>query len=725
MNNTPNNEALIAAITQQVFDLVEPTTRFDRTSLSVIAGNVVITPITAQMRYEVSFSRTNSQGNGALPSGILKVSDSAALDAHIQSMGEAARNELPARLQRWSENQLAPPQEQPLTTSDCFNIISPAGYSYSCSTCGGSGRVTCHTCNGNRRVKCSNCRGSGKCQCGSCYGAGFKNCFPCNGSGQHQTPHSPSASDNPDHIYKMQNFGSCPNCGGSGKLTCSTCGGSKEVQCDKCQASGEILCGTCNGNGQLNCNACGATGTRHAIAQLNCAIDARFSVEAETSVDEVRKRLRSLQDVAAIAALASVSRTSQAPENAVVVNTYAAEIPVTTVDIEVAGTCIEVLGYGSLAQVEDFKNIVGALLEDDLVALESTLRRAPVIVFQANNEIEAALSKVLESEINSRIVAESSRPAVELKVLIQHEFSNAISEEYATRAVLAIKRAMRSLYRGHGLVGTALSICTTIILLAIVHYLLKMNEFPRLLAFSGCLAAGLFAGWSYEWRTLSQLRIRFVAPLGERLVALLKATRSILTWRKIGAGLTLLTTVLALFATGGIWLSAKQRGYNDAKTALQHASEQRVEAAMSAVKSAKPTARHYLLTCLQNPAIKAQVAHHTPQAYGAIIKEPIPTVIKLLHGLKQSPADANRYAQESGMQWALILACQGSKAPTTGFDHDGWNRIFKPLYFEGLPAYRTSYLNLLNTDGEANGTNTEEARQLAELILATLISINH
>ena len=491
------------------------------------------------------------------------------------------------------------------------------------------------------------------------------------------------------------------------------------MRCIACSARGVVVCSTCQASGEVGCGCCHARGELFDRARLRCTVDSSFALRATTPLSEAQARLQALPSVAALAALAPVMRTHGSVEGNTVVNTYSATVQVTQLQLVAAQHRFEILGYGNSARVENFKNIIGIILEGDLTELEQALEKAPSIALWPDAELYSALSKVLESEIHSRIGAEGLRSAEGLKALAPGGLAYAVSEEYATRASPAIRDAVGRLYRGLGLTGTVLALGTTVVLAIVIDFL-GLNGYPRLLAYTGSFAAALLAGWAYERWALAQLCTSFATQL-ERFVTLLRVSRSVRTWREIGFGLTLLATVLAVFGTEGIRLYARQRGYDEAKAALQRESEQRIEGAKNAVIAAKPAARHYLFTCLQDSRTRTQVAGFLPRAYGSVVMEPVPTIMKLFQELKQSPSEVAQYAQDGGMQWAMIQACRLGNLPAGAFDHDAWARIFRPLYYEGSDSYRTSYLNLLNADGELGGGGAAEAHLLAELIPLLLL----
>jgi hypothetical protein len=87
-------------------------------------------------------------------------------------------------------------------------------YSYSCSNCDGTGKVTCGSCNGHGTTHCYRCRGTGRV-------SEIRYFTDSNGNSQSE------------NVYR-----SCYSCSGSGEETCHGCGGSGKRRCSKCGGHG-------------------------------------------------------------------------------------------------------------------------------------------------------------------------------------------------------------------------------------------------------------------------------------------------------------------------------------------------------------------------------------------------------------------------------------------------------------------------------------------------------
>jgi hypothetical protein len=726
MHELTNEESRTASMIRQAADRVESLTRFDLSSISAAEAETIDVPVACELRYVVSFNRVDHAGYGALPNGTISMPNKAALDSYIQNLRITAEQGFSERLTRWIADHCVPP-EPPLAANDCYEESSPAGYIYTCGGCSGKGQVRCTSCGGSREVRCFSCGGSGKASCSGCGGRGSNQ----KTRWTDRQVYNPTDNRTYTQSYMESYEESCFSCSGSGKQVCYSCHG------------GWVTCSLCSGTGSISCSSCHGSGRLVAVARLTCMVGSFFGIHATTTLSEAQQKLEALPTLTALAMLAPVRRTQAKVEGNSLGMSYTASVQVTRLQVTAAQQQFDMLGYGNAASVENFKNIVGLMLENDLSELERSLQKAPWILLRPNQAIDAALSNMLRSEIHSRIVTEIKPSATNRKGPSPLGLDHSVSEEYVAHAARTIKDSLIRLYRGHGLAGTALAL-GAIAVLAIAIYLLRLNEFLRLLAFAGSFVVALFAGWLYEWLAMRQLCSRFGAPLAERLVSLFKMTRSLGMWYAVGFGVTFLATVLAVFGTGGLWLDSRQQEYDEAKATFQREeakaalrreeakatlrreSEQRVKTALSAVVAAKPGARHYLLTCLQDSATRKRVAGFSVmQAYGPYNPHAMDwaELRQMFRAFKNSNSDAEKYAQDGGMQMALIDACKAGKVPAAGFDGEAWIHIFKPLYYEGSPAYRTSYLNLLNTDGESGDASAAEARRLAELIPPFLVSV--
>lgn len=460
MNELTSEAARTASILKQIGGKVESLTRFVLSDISVTDVETVDVPVACELRYIVLFCRSDNAGYGALPHGTVSMPNKAALDSYIQNLRINAEQGLSGRLTRWADEHSVPP-EPPLVANNCFDNKPAAGYVYTCPSCGGSKRVTCSGCRGSGDVTCTSCSGSGNISCSGCGGRGSTQKIRW----KDRQVYNPADNRTYTETYQESYYESCFSCGGSGRVKCSCSGG-------------KVRCSTCGGSGEVNCGNCHATGTLFASARLTCEVRSSFVISTTTSFSEAQEKIQALPSVTALALLATVARTYAKVVGNMLVNTYAATIQVTRLKIIAAKLQFEILGYGNSASVENFKNIIGVMLENDLAELEKSLQRTAWISLRPNPDLDAALVNVLKSGMHSRIVTEGSQPAKGSQSLAQQEFAYLVSDEYATRAFQTIKDSLARLFRGHGLAGVALALGTTTVLCIVAH-ILRLNELGK------------------------------------------------------------------------------------------------------------------------------------------------------------------------------------------------------------------------------------------------------
>lgn len=275
----PDARTLVSALTQQLIDLVEPNTRFDRTSLPIVDSEATHCNVTGYHTYSVAFGVQRASGLGKLPVTAKNAGSAAALATYVEHRTEANRAALPNRLRRWLDTQ----QELPgraLDAVDCFNGAETAGYDRSCSDCSGAGEVQCKSCWGQGNTACGYCHGTGKRKCGSCNGKGAKPCGRCAGSGtvgEHRERRVTNYAANTSHVEAYVEHVTCSSCFGRREGKCNTCHGG-EVTCSNCHASGKAGCSTCMGKGKLKCKTCDGTGALHDAQPWYALIAAKFCV---------------------------------------------------------------------------------------------------------------------------------------------------------------------------------------------------------------------------------------------------------------------------------------------------------------------------------------------------------------------------------------------------------------------------------------------------------------
>lgn len=147
-------------ILDQVIALIEPLTRFDRSSVQLHDESEQTLSCTGIWVSSIAISSSISDGTGKLPSGVKDAGTQSSMERAIEGVVSAERLNVSQRLQVWWDRQaqLSPASHKPLTSGVCISGLTRIGYAWKCSSCHGQGKITCSTCNGARQVKCLHSR---------------------------------------------------------------------------------------------------------------------------------------------------------------------------------------------------------------------------------------------------------------------------------------------------------------------------------------------------------------------------------------------------------------------------------------------------------------------------------------------------------------------------------------------------------------------------------------
>ena len=150
--------------------------------------------------------------------------------------------------------------------------------------------------------------------------------------------------------------------------------------------------------------------------------------------------------------------------------------------------------------------------------------------------------------------------------------------------------------------------------------------------------------------------------------------------------------------------------------------EKEVRGAKNTIPKIKPKARHYLVSCLQDSEAQKEMAKSLLWGYGRTYVDTHSSRKKLY---REFAKHSNEFASDGRMHLALILACNRGKLHLKDFKINELEDISVALspYTTNEPI--ASELNLLNTNGEQDKNNLEEARLLGELIPSFLNEIEH
>lgn len=529
---------------EHVIRLVEPLTRFDRSSLVREAELISEAQGQASWWFFPTFSIESSQSAGALPSGVRSFPSAGAAQQSADAARDAAKHALEGRIERWARENAD--DESALTASDCFDGPQDFGSQATCGSCSGNGKNRCGACGGQGRNRCNTCGGSGKSNCSNCGGSGSQRCGSCGGMGRQQHYVTKSVWDGYANRYVSKSeveYRNCSMCMGRGTQTCFTCSGSRTVRCWGCGATGYVNCSSCGASGQITCSPCGGTGVRHQRWRLSCSVSNRLEVKVQHAASEAVAKLQSLS-LDGLRDIAIVRQVEPKVFDDVVGRRYAITCRVTQMVIEIGDRPVSLVAYGGGARVFDFRNIVGVLLEEDLKGLEQAVEESSPASLRPQPHLVEAVTRCLLSEANAQL-GEGGEAAKRLLA------TGGLSNDYVERLTKALRTALRRLYFGEIVLGSMIAAALPgVALLASVR--LGMVTDYSLAAVAVCLLGGAAAFALMEFMARKKLGDSFGEVFGkDKIVAILKAQKVFKTWRigttAVAMGLMLLAMRMIQF----------------------------------------------------------------------------------------------------------------------------------------------------------------------------------
>lgn len=541
----------VAALTQHVIDLVEPSTRFDRSSMPVTSHETHQCEVTGTQTFSVSFNADRNNGRGKLAASVLKLANESELNefaarrigAHEQALGD--------RLHQWLRTQRELPGDS-LTSADCYSGSETAGFEYTCKPCHGKGKTRCGGCGGFGEVTCNRCHGSQRVDCGVCNGKGETSCSSCSGRGQvgqHRERRVTNYADNTSYTESYLEWTSCSSCFGRGSKTCSCSHG--QVSCTNCR-SGKTTCGTCGGSGDIKCKNCDATGILNGSATLTCSVSESLSLQTDDLAEEPKSTIMAIDSLRRLCALTHVRSPACTVSSRGLARELEARMWLTVIEIQAAGEAVTLFGYGDRSQVFNFKNIVGALLKNDLEELERTLVEGPRIPLGPMPTLDAALDNFLQSEINVRVGQVSGGKKEALEKFARDDLRSAASADYVVRAARAVRVSVNRIFASEMVRPVLILVLIVSCTAALAP---RFNIFTPHEAFWAAILVTLAGTAICEFRARSRLKARFSADLAPRAIALLKGTRGLWMWRVVAAGSSAVAVYASNYLAGWVQLA--------------------------------------------------------------------------------------------------------------------------------------------------------------------------
>ncbi len=512
----PLRQAPFAGMLGQLHDLVEPLTRYSLDSLEVRVGEMYIAAAVAVATASVRFEVRTSTGAGEAPGSARACPSPNAVHSAAQSAVNTLRAGVPARLTAWSAGQ---PLDARLQAGACHDGLPAFGATVTCESCRGKGSQTCGRCGGAGQDRCSACDGRGNARCGSCSN-GRQTCHSCGGQRGRNVQH---ANGNGFHWEQ------CWTCGGSGGVSCTSCGGRGTRACFSC-SGGWVRCNPCSGSGRVTCDTCRATGSTHLVARVHCEVSNDVALHLQGNDADLAGRLSALP-LPQLLAFSSVTARTPMVQGERVERVYDVRTPCAELLLPVAGEEIRFIGFGRNAEITDFRNVVGALLSQDLHRLRETRLSHPWLTLRVKQDLERAIEIVLDSEANEDILRTAPRAAGANAV--SAAMHGAISADYVRTLQREFPAALRRAVAGPmglRLLGAALA--AVLVAFALVELGWRLRAWtaswqPPLLTM--VLIAGATVGG--EWWARRTLAADFDGPSWTKMKPLLGRFRIALTLR--------------------------------------------------------------------------------------------------------------------------------------------------------------------------------------------------
>lgn len=478
-------------ILEQVIGLIEPLTRFDRSSVTLHEESEQTLPCTGVWTASIAIASSVSDGTGDLPSGVRDAGSQSGMERAISETVSDERSNVARRIQGWCDRQAqsSPAAHKPLASGDCISGITRIGYAWKCSTCDGRGKTTCSPCKGDGKVTCSYCNGKGRTNCSQCQGKGKTTCRYCGGRGnvsrQVEKRGYNSATQQSVPIYETvwENCSACQ----SGETTCVACHGGTNV-CAGCNGARKVTCNSCHGAGKQTCKSCEGSGTLHRVAETACQVTNHFAIHT-SHFNEESQLTMAAWDFPTFCQLADVTSNAPAITASELCRTYPAQLSWTQAHLECADQSLLLSGYGPRAKVFDFKGIVGHLLAKDLDQLRSTLALPwGFLPFRNQGALRTAISSMLESELNQQLANPQQRAALVA--------NRTVTEGHAASTASCLRKAMSRLYGSSATVGlVALFVIAyyTLHRLLWAGYMLPQNRLTATVVFLAVVAVVAFA----------------------------------------------------------------------------------------------------------------------------------------------------------------------------------------------------------------------------------------
>jgi hypothetical protein len=565
LHTTTDPDATALPAERRIADTVaahlEPVTRFDRADIGQDGPDQALSAaLTLTLVQHVNFDVEWHAGARHLPKDITLASNGFALKVTLNEQLGMARAGCDDALRAWVAH--APKAYRRIVPPAAAFRRTPGRYGieFTCQRCFGKCQLECAGCSGAGKISCYNCHGAGTTRCDQCNGSARMRCNSCLGHGQTTEQVSEQRWDAAANayvtIYVPVNR-SCHACNGIGTTECRGCK-MGQAECRTCSGRRTLTCKQCQGAGCFDCGACEATGVQHEWASVTAAVTAHEELTFGPLDSTLQTLIGERIAPADLPAYGSHLATHHSIEGASLGSRYELRIDALHARLHAAARHFSVYGLGPKAQVLDFVNIAGHLLEDDLVTLEQAA--APLAPWARPKDavLLGALKLFVASELNLLIAEQLGEQKAASAV--ESHFHNMVDAAYVQRATAALRLGFNGLYGADLLrpalwvAGGAAAAAALVIGFGPAHYGVWQGA-------AWATLAGALAWAGVEMLSLHRIMRSFPEQIGARLHAQIKAGGSVNKWRlAVGAAVIACAFVGAKLVSVLPFVEARHQG---------------------------------------------------------------------------------------------------------------------------------------------------------------------
>lgn len=232
---------------------------------------------------------------------------------------------------------------------------------------------------------CTSCGGRGRVRCGNCGGGGTVTHWPCGGSGKITEKVRETTTYNGQTQYTYRDVTRACNCQ-NGKVTCPNCHG-----------QGEVNCGTCCATGQL---------TDITTISVRCMLEPGFRSIISDMPGLEAKLIEQLSPTAA-GSICTLQSKDWSPDDALAATGFYRFLTKTTnLTITLEDTSVSPLSFGNNATILDYDGLVEHVILEDLESLRESLGLQAATQGEGalRVNLRRALANFMRSEIHQDMV---------------------------------------------------------------------------------------------------------------------------------------------------------------------------------------------------------------------------------------------------------------------------------------------------------------------------------